>query len=171
MKPTGICGSGIIDLLGELVKNNKIDEDGYLINGKAFKITNEIQVTQTDIKGGNGLMWSKAAISLGIKALLEEANLGTGELDRVYLAGSFGTYIDKENAKRIGFIPAIPSKKITQVGNAAALGAKEMLISEKRRRLAEDSADRVQHLHLKKIPNYGERLMLHEHKFKELILR
>jgi uncharacterized 2Fe-2S/4Fe-4S cluster protein (DUF4445 family) len=64
------------------------DEDGYLVNRKVFKTTDKVQLTQNAIKGENGLMWSKAAISLGIKVLLEELGIGTNDLDRVYLAGS-----------------------------------------------------------------------------------
>jgi uncharacterized 2Fe-2S/4Fe-4S cluster protein (DUF4445 family) len=167
-KPIGICGSGIIDILGELIKNDLMNEDGYLRDKKNFVITENIKITQPDIKGESGLLWSKAAISLGIKALLEEANLTTDDLDRVYLAGSFGTYIDKENAKIIGLVPDIPSDKIIQVGNAAALGAEEMLLCQEMRNLAEKSANKIKHIHLEGIPDYGERLMLVEQKFKRL---
>ena len=167
-KPIGICGSGIIDVLGELIKNDLMDEDGYLKDKKDFVITDNIRITQADIKGESGLLWSKAAISLGIKALLEEANLTTGDLDKVYLAGSFGTCIDKENAKIIGLVPDIASDKIIQVGNAAALGAQEMLLCLEMRNLAESSANEIKHIHLESIPNYGERLMLVEQKFKSL---
>ncbi|MEA1964910.1 MAG: ASKHA domain-containing protein [Candidatus Aerophobetes bacterium] len=168
IEPLGICGSGIIDLLGELIKNKKMDGVGYLIEGKIFKITDKIRITQNEIKGENGLMWSKAAISLGIKALLEKAGIGTDNLDRVYLAGSFGAYINKENARRIGLVPAVPLEKIVQVGNAAAQGAKEMLLSKKRRKLAQKSVERIEHIELASIPNYGRRLMLEEQNFKEL---
>ncbi len=169
-EPVGICGSGIIDLLGELIKTGKIDENGYLVNGKVFKITDKVQLTQNAIKGENGLMWSKAAISLGIKVLLEEANIGSDDLDRVYLAGSFGSYIDKKNARRIGLVPAVPLKRIVQVGNAAAQGANEMLLSKERRELAEKSVKKVKHINLELVPNYGERLMLDEQNFKKLKL-
>lgn len=167
-KPIGICGSGIIDVLGELIKNNLMNADGYLKNKKDFLVTENIRITQQEIKGDRGLLWSKAAISLGIKVLLEEANLTTNDLDEVYLAGSFGTYIDKENAKVIGLVPDIPSDKIIQVGNAAALGAQEMLLCLKMRNLAESSANEIKHIPLENIPNYGERLMLVEQKFKKL---
>ena len=168
-KPVGICGSGIIDLLGELIRTREMDENGYLVNRKVFKITDKVQLTQNAIKGENGLMWSKAAISLGIKVLLEEAGIkSTDDLDRVYLAGSFGSYIDKKNARRIGLIPALPLKKVVQVGNAAAEGAKEILLSRERRRLAEESVKKVKHIDLELIPNYGERLMLDEQNFKKL---
>ncbi len=167
-KPIGICGSGIIDILGELIKNDLMNEDGYLKDRKDFVVTDNIKITQLDIKGESGLLWSKAAISLGIKALLEEANLTTDDLDRVYLAGSFGTYIDKENAKIIGFVPDISPDKIIQVGNAAALGAQEMILCLEMRNLTESSANEIKHIHLESIPNYGERLMLVEQKFKEL---
>jgi len=167
-EPIGICGSGIIDLLGELIKNKKMNENGYLTEGKIFKITDKIYITQNQIKGESGLMWSKAAISLGIKALLEEARIGTNDLDKVYLAGSFGNYINIEHARRIGLIPWISLNKIIQVGNAAAEGAKEMLLSGERRRLAEETVKRVKHIDLELIPNYGERLMLEEQNFREL---
>ncbi len=167
-EPVGICGSGIIDVLGELIKNNLMNDDGYLKDKKDFVITENIKITQSDIKGESGLLWSKAAISLGIKALLEEANLTTGDLDKVYLAGSFGTYIDKENAKTIGLVPGISSDKIIQVGNAAALGASEMLLCLEMRNLAESSANEIKHIHLESIPNYGERLVLVEQKFEQL---
>ena len=170
-EPVGICGSGIIDLLGELIKTKEMDENGYLMNRKVFKITDKVQLTQNAIKGENGLMWSKAAISLGIKVLLEEAGIrSTDDLDRVYLAGSFGSYIDKKNARRIGLIPAIPLREIVQVGNAAAEGAKEILLSRERRRLAEESVKKVKHINLELISNYGERLMLDEQNFRELKL-
>ena len=166
--PIGICGSGIIDILGELIKNNLMDEDGYLKEKKDFVVTGNIKIKQPDIKGESGLLWSKAAISLGIKALLEEAGLTTDDLDKVYLAGSFGTYIDKENAKIIGLVPDIPTERIIQVGNAAALGAQEMLLCLEMRNLAESSANEINHIHLENIPNYGERLMLVEQKFRRL---
>jgi len=168
VEPIGICGSGIIDLLGELIKNKKMNENGYLSEKKMFKITDKIYITQNLIKGESGLMWSKAAISLGIKVLLEEAKIGTDNLDKVYLAGSFGNYINKENARRIGLVPAVSLEKIIQVGNAAAEGAKEMLLSKKRRELAEEAVKKVKHIDLELTPNYGERLMLDEQNFKEL---
>jgi uncharacterized 2Fe-2S/4Fe-4S cluster protein (DUF4445 family) len=170
-EPIGICGSGIIDILGELVKNDLMDEDGYLKVGKVFEITDNIKLTQSDIKGDSGLLWSKAAISLGIKALLEEANLTTDALDKVYLAGSFGTYIDKENARIIGIVPDISSERIIQVGNAAALGAEEILLCLEMRNLAESYANKIRHINLESIPDYGERLMLVEQKFTKLVSR
>ena len=89
-------------------------------------------------------------------------------MDKVYLAGSFGNYINIEHARRIGLIPWISLNKIIQVGNAAAEGAKEMLLSGERRRLAEETVKRVKHIDLELIPNYGERLMLEEQNFREL---
>ena len=168
IEPIGICGSGVIDLMAELVKNKKMNENGYLTHGKIFRITPKIYITQNDIKAEDGLMWSKAAISLGIKALLEKAGIGINDLDKVYLAGSFGTYIDKANARTIGLVPAVPLERIEQVGNAAAAGAEEMLLSQQRRRLAEKAVKKIKHINLELIPNYGERLMLDEQNFKEL---
>ena len=101
----------LISCINEKISKMPCDEDGYLVNGKVFKIIDRIQITQNAVKGENGLMWSKAAISLGIKVLLEEAGISTNDLDKVYLAGSFGSYIDKESARRIGLVPAVPLKK------------------------------------------------------------
>lgn len=167
-EPIGICGSGIIDILGELRRNSIMDENGYLKNRNIFEVTDNIKLTQSAIKGESGLLWGKAAVSLGIKALLEEANLATNALDRVYLAGSFGTYIDKEHARRLGLVPDVPLNKIIQVGNAAALGAQEMLLCSDMRKVAEEYANKIKHTSLELLPNYGERLMLLEQKFKRL---
>ena len=169
VEPVGICGSGIIDLLAEMLKTGEMDEGGYLNNRKNFDITDSIQITQDQIKGQGGLMWSKAAISLGIKALLEEAGIGISRLDRVYLAGSFGNFINVPNARKIGLIPYMVSDQIAQVGNAAAEGARELLLSKERRKLAEEAAEKVEHINLELIPGYGERLMIDEQNFKNLM--
>jgi uncharacterized 2Fe-2S/4Fe-4S cluster protein (DUF4445 family) len=167
-KAIGICGSGIIDLLAVLLKNKEMDENGYLTKGKKFNITDKIYLTQDQIKSQNGLIWSKAAISLGIKALLEKANLKTDDIDKVYLSGSFGSYINIENSIKIGLVPAIQIEKIVQVGNAAAEGAIEILLFKERRKLAEISAMKVKHMSLESIPNYFEKLILEEQNFTEL---
>jgi uncharacterized 2Fe-2S/4Fe-4S cluster protein (DUF4445 family) len=167
-KPVGVCGSGMIDILGELIKNNMMDKKGYLKDRKAFKIADNIKLAQSDIKGEKGLLWSKAAVSLGIKALIEEANLNIAELDKVYLAGSFGNYIDKKKARTVGLIPDVPFEKIVQAGNAAALGANEMLLSMEMRKLAENTANKIRHIRLEFLPDYGERLMLVEQQFERL---
>lgn len=168
LEPIGICGSGMIDLVAEMLRTHKMDERGYFSNGKIFHVTDAISISEQDIKAQDGFIWSKAAISLGIKVLLEEAGIKAGELDNVYLAGSFGNYIRKENAKMIGLIPGVGLEKVIQVGNAAAAGAKEMLLSKERRRLAEEMAETVEHVNLEKLPDYGERLMIDEQVFSEI---
>lgn len=168
LEPVGICGSGIIDLLAEMLTHGVMDEKGYLTVGKVFNITDSIAITQQQIKGQEGLIWSKAAISLGIKVLLEHAGITITELKKVYLAGSFGNFIDKANARKIGLVPAVPLERIMQVGNAAVEGAKQMLLSKKRRELAEKAARKVKVVNLESIPNYGERLILEEQYFREL---
>ena len=105
---------------------------------------------------------------MGIKAVLEEVSLAVDELDKVYLAGSFGSYVDRANARLIGLVPDIQIEKIIQVGNAAAMGANEMLLSMGMRKLAENIANKIKHINLESIPDYGERLMLLEHKFERL---
>ena len=168
LEPIGICGSGMIDLVAEMVRTGKMDERGYFTNGKVFCVANAISITEQEIKAQDGFIWSKAAISLGIKSLLEEAGIKVSDLDKVYLAGSFGNYIRKESAIRIGLIPSVGLEKVIQIGNAAATGAREILLSRERRELAEKSAKLVEHINLESLPDYGERLMIEEQVFNEI---
>lgn len=165
--PVGLCGSGILDVVAQLRLANLLDSRGRLAgaqvretNGDAeFVLAEEavsgngraITVTQHDIRE---LQLAKGAIRTGVDALLQNAGIGPGDVDRVIIAGAFGTYIDIASAITIGLLPTIPRERITQVGNAAGTGARLALISRLHRQKALEIADRVNYLELARTPKF-----------------
>lgn len=165
--PVGLCGSGILDMIAQLRLAGLVDAKGRLAgtriretNGDTeFVVAGEaevgngraITVTQHDIRE---LQLAKGAIRTGIEALLLEAGIGPSDVDRVIIAGAFGTYIDIESAIIIGLLPKMPLERITQVGNAAGTGARLALISRTHRQRAQTIAGRVRYLELARTPRF-----------------
>ncbi len=165
--PVGLCGSGILDVMAQLRLAGLLDRRGtlagpgvHMIEGDpAFVIADgtatgngrPIFVTQHDIRE---LQLAKGAIRCGIKTLLQDAGIGPADLDRVIIAGAFGTYIDVESALTIGLLPPVPRARVVQVGNAAGTGARLALISRVQRRRAAEIADRVRYLELARTPRF-----------------
>ena len=156
-KPIGICGSGIVDFLAEALRTGVMDCNGRLGNGDRFMITDGIYV-ESRYTAGDFLL-GKAAVSLGIRALLREAGIRFDDIELVYLAGSYGNHINPLNAMRIGLIPNVDLGKIVRIGNAAASGAKEILLNMGNRGIAEDGAKKVRHVALESLDDYSDRLM------------
>ena len=97
----------------------------------------------------NEIQLAKGAIRAGIEILLHEAGLKAENVDRWVIAGAFGTYLDVGSARRVGMFPAgAPLDRFQQVGNAAGMGAKQMLLSRQRRQNAAEIAGRVRYLEL-----------------------
>lgn len=153
-KPIGICGSGIVDAIAGMLSAGLIDETGRLadeeeaeslkesyrkrlveLEGKrAFLLVeasgreNDIAITQKDIRE---LQNAKAAIAAGIKTLVKFAGISLDDVESVYLAGGFGSFIDIESAIGIGLLPKELKGRIKSIGNAAGSGAVEVLLSKK----------------------------------------
>ena len=118
----------------------------YLLTPKSNTVSSrEISVSRKDV---NEIQLAKAAIKAGIDSLLAEAGITTHEIDRVVIAGAFGTYIDIKNAIAIGMLPNIPLERFSQIGNAAGAGARQMLLSMNVRELAEELALKSNYLEL-----------------------
>ena len=125
-KPSGLCGSGLIDLVAWLVSEGKIDPDGLLNND--FEIVSAadsgtghaILFNQTDVRE---VQLAKSAIVSGVKILLKESGLKFDQLDALFLAGGFGNYINTESAIRIGLLPAEMKDRIIPLGNTSGTGA------------------------------------------------
>ncbi len=146
-KPRGICGSGLIDCMYELVKNKIILPDGkfnldnkdprlqvvdeipqYIIAFAEETATGEpIVITQSDI---DNLMKSKAAIFAAIKSLMDYIGLDFDQIETFYVAGGFGSYLDVEKSIAIGLLPDIPKERIKFIGNSSLTGARYCLLSE-----------------------------------------
>jgi len=162
--PVGICGSGILDATAEMRSAGVIDERGALTPAHPHVRTGpdgmrefvlvpaamtghgkDITITRKDI---NEVQLAKAAIRAGQEALLRCANLAAADIDEVIVAGAFGTYIDVQNAIKIGLFPELPSHRFKQVGNAAGMGAVQALISIDRRRLIQQIVRKVEYIEL-----------------------
>jgi uncharacterized 2Fe-2S/4Fe-4S cluster protein (DUF4445 family) len=159
--PVGLCGSGILDAMAQLRRAGLIDARGalsgpgvhvvekdpeFVIAGASESANGRaIVVTQHDIRE---LQLAKGAIRSGIEALLRHAGISAGDLDRVILAGAFGTYIDVASAMTIGLLPELPMERVLQVGNAAGTGARLALISRAQRERTGEIAGRVRYLEL-----------------------
>ncbi len=171
-KALGICGSGIVDALAEMRRNNIITPEGRFssrLQGKlteyrgqlAFPIASAedtltgeaVVVTQKDIRE---LQLAKAAILTGCQALLEQKKVSSDDIKVVYVAGAFGNYLNIENAIAIGMLPRIPTKRFSMVGNTAVVGAKLALLSTKKRSLAEMIARETEYLELGARPTFNQ---------------
>ncbi|MCG2770034.1 MAG: ATP-binding protein, partial [Anaerolineae bacterium] len=112
-----------------------------------------ITITQRDVRE---LQLAKGAMWTGIKLLLQSKGRSEEEIDRVVIAGAFGTYIDVSSAITVGMLPALPLERFTQVGNAAGTGARLALISRTKRQEAQAIARRTRYIELNTIPNFQE---------------
>jgi uncharacterized 2Fe-2S/4Fe-4S cluster protein (DUF4445 family) len=162
MKAEGICGSGLIDLLSELLKHNRINHLGRLqqndeIHSGENKITifsdegHEVFINENDI---NELAQAKGANVAGLHVVFNRYGVKFEDVDIFYLAGGFGRYLNIESAKRIGLIPNIDDSKILQIGNASIEGASIALLSKSKRIELENLIKKVNHCRLETDPAF-----------------
>jgi uncharacterized 2Fe-2S/4Fe-4S cluster protein (DUF4445 family) len=152
----GICGSGLVDLLSELLRTSQMNALGRFENGEERIVIrsqgeNEIYLTESDV---NELAQAKGANVAGLRVVFHEYGIGFDDLDVFYLAGGFGRHLSVESSKRIGLIPDIHDPKIRQVGNAAIEGACIALLSRAKREQLERLVKSVVHCRLETDPNF-----------------
>ncbi|MDC0062888.1 ASKHA domain-containing protein [Candidatus Puniceispirillum sp.] len=140
---TGICGSGIIEALGEMYLAGVITMDGVIDGNKAaissrieaddrtfaYRITDTVSVTQNDVRA---IQLAKAALYAGFRLLMDKINIR--KIDRVVLAGAFGTHIDPKYAMVLGMIPDCLLVNVRAAGNSAGAGARMALLNQAARR-------------------------------------
>jgi len=163
--PVGICGSGMIDLMAEMLKAGIIDVRGTFYkdkeNSKIRKGENgwELLVSpkdendiQSDLVFSQGdirqITLAKSAMQTGIRILLKYFNNGKDQIDKLFLAGAFGSHINKESARMIGIYPEIDFKKVITVGNAAGTGARMCLVSKDAKKIVEEFSNKVDYIEL-----------------------
>ncbi|MBC7358092.1 MAG: DUF4445 domain-containing protein [Desulfacinum sp.] len=169
-KARGICGSGLIDCMAELVAEGIIDQSGKfvrldhprvrVVDGvPEFVVAEEpesetgepVVITEDDI--GN-LMKSKAAVLAAMKVLLESLGLRFSDLDRLYVAGGFGAHLDIEKSIRIGLLPDVPLEKVLFIGNSSVAGARQALLSTHAYRKANAIARQMTYFELSVHPGF-----------------
>lgn len=163
----GLCGSGLIDTVAELLRakiltrsgnfnkeflnsdvlfrNSKDELEFTIVKSKESEHGN-ISITQDDIRQ---IQMAKGAFYSGNSILLKYVKGASNiEIKQIFLAGAFGNYINKENAKFIGMIPDIPSERIFQIGNAAGTGAQHCLLNKDLRKKAQDLLKKIQYIEI-----------------------
>ena len=143
--PIGLCGSGLIDLLAELLRTGLMNRAGKLATpNRQFALDGNagLVFTQEDV---NNLMVARAGMSLDQVALIARWGIAPTDLQHVFLAGAFGNHVSAENAARIGLLPDLPDR-IVKLGNGALEGARLMLLSQDKRREAEAVARKIEHV-------------------------
>ena len=175
----GICGSGIIDAVAEMFKAGIIDKSGrfnmnletprvrkgsdgkpeYVIAwADETSIGTDITITQADVRA---LQLAKGALYAGAKLMMKK--MGVDKLDRVVLAGAFGSYIDKESALTLGMFPDCDLEKVYAVGNAAGDGARMALLNRAKRQEADEKARFVEFMEIAVEPEFEKEFMMAMH--------
>ncbi|MBP3578602.1 MAG: DUF4445 domain-containing protein [Lachnospiraceae bacterium] len=149
-KPIGLCGSGVIDTIACLLNNNTIDETGAM-EPEEFLLCEGISINRQDIRN---IQLAKAAISAGIRTLLEVTKTSEEEISAFYLAGGFGKHLNMDSAIRIGLFPASLRNKVRILGNAALKGAASMLTDESLKGTAQMIAGKAEYLSLPDNPDF-----------------
>jgi uncharacterized 2Fe-2S/4Fe-4S cluster protein (DUF4445 family) len=164
LPPVGLCGSGILDLIAQMLKAGMINSRGAFIvsdtnphirkgdHGPELIVVpaggnqaNGITFSRKDV---NEIQLAKGAMRTGVNILLKKAGIEEKDIDAVVIAGAFGTYLDVQSGIEIGMFPKIGKDRFIQVGNAAGSGARMALLSTDQRKRAVDIARRVNYVEL-----------------------
>jgi uncharacterized 2Fe-2S/4Fe-4S cluster protein (DUF4445 family) len=156
--PQGICGSGLVDALSELLRTGRMNDMGRFEND-IQRITlydggttdRDIYILETDV---NELAQAKGANVAGLHAVFSTYGIEFDDLDVFYLAGGFGRHLNVEASKRIGLVPSLSSAKIVQAGNTAIEGATIALLSKSKRQELEELVKKVEHCRLETHPDF-----------------
>jgi uncharacterized 2Fe-2S/4Fe-4S cluster protein (DUF4445 family) len=161
--PEGICGSGLVDAVAQLLLAGLLDHSGRMksaddvpghplrdrlidVDGvRAFLLADGVYLTQKDVRE---LQFAKGSIATGIKVLMDILGVEPKDLDEVLLGGSFGSYLNPESAKIIGLVPPVDVDRIIAVGNSAGEGAKIALLSYRERQVAFELPARIEYVEL-----------------------
>jgi uncharacterized 2Fe-2S/4Fe-4S cluster protein (DUF4445 family) len=152
----GLCGSGLVDLLQELLRQGRMNSLGrFKQKGGRIELNapgqEPIHFIESDV---NELAQAKSANAAGLRVIFHQYGVGFQDVDVFYIAGGFGRHLSIESARRIGLIPDIDSKKIVQIGNASIEGASMALLSRRKREELERLVGRVQHCRLEAHPEF-----------------
>lgn len=179
----GICGSGLIDAIAQMLKVGLISKSGRLLGAEQAKEDGyapnlierlveregerrfillsrengeDIVITQKDIRE---VQLAKGAVAAGISLMLERAGRTEQEIRKVIVAGAFGNYIDRESAVTIGILPNISLERILTAGNTAGAGVSMTLVSDEELALAERVPDDLEHMDLGTIPTFQKKFL------------
>ncbi|MCX5703344.1 MAG: ASKHA domain-containing protein, partial [Candidatus Omnitrophica bacterium] len=175
IKPRGICGSGYIDIIAQMLSAGIIDKSGKIKIGDSKRIRNsawgrelviafkdetegagDIVITEADIEN---LKRAKAAIYSATAILVRHMDLDFSKVKKIFIAGGFGTYLDLENAIRIGLLPDLERSRLKFIGNSALAGARQILLSSQATEKADEIAKKITYFELSVDPGYMDEYM------------
>ncbi len=152
--PEGICGSGLVDVLSELLRTGRMNDMGRF-EGDMQRITldgkHDIYLLESDV---NELAQAKGANVAGLHTVFSSYGIDFDDIQVFYLAGGFGRHLNVEASQRIGLIPALPATRIVQAGNTAIEGATIALLSKSKRQELEMLVKKVEHCRLETHPRF-----------------
>jgi uncharacterized 2Fe-2S/4Fe-4S cluster protein (DUF4445 family) len=164
-EPIGICGSGLVDCVSELVRAGVLDHSGRFIpedsldelpgelaerltkvgEERVFVLYGDVYLSQRDVRE---LQFAKASIATGWNILLGELGIEAGDIQQVLLGGSFGAYLSPASAVRIGLVPPLALPRIVSAGNVAGEGAKMAALSHRERAEARSIVREIEYVEL-----------------------
>lgn len=159
-RPEGICGSGLVDLLSELLRTGRMNEMGRfeddlrritLYHSRQSDQGSDVYLLESDV---NELAQAKGANAAGLKIVFSSYGIDFDDLDIFYLAGGFGRNLNVDSSKRIGLIPNLATTKLIQAGNIAIEGATIALLSRSKRQELENLVRNVEHCRLETHPDF-----------------
>ena len=154
--PAGLCGSGLIDLLAELRRSGRLTAKGVFAADRKQRETTVVPehgITFSKEDASN-LGQAKAANYCGQLIVMRALGVDPAGIDRLYLAGGFANYVNVRNAVSIGLLAPVPPARIVKAGNAAARGARAILLSATRRRALEREVQAIEHIELETTPDF-----------------
>jgi uncharacterized 2Fe-2S/4Fe-4S cluster protein (DUF4445 family) len=154
--PVGLCGSGLVDAVAELVGAGMLDHSGRFVldaserfgkisEENVFYLSDDVYLSQRDVRE---LQFAKASIATGWNLLCRDLGIEPAEIAQVLLGGSFGSYLSAASAVRIGLVPKLPLTRIVAAGNVAGEGAKIAALSVTERAAANAVLDEVEYVEL-----------------------
>jgi uncharacterized 2Fe-2S/4Fe-4S cluster protein (DUF4445 family) len=154
--PIGLCGSGLVDAVAELVGAGMLDHSGRFAleaserfgkvgEENVFYLSDDVYLSQRDVRE---LQFAKASIATGWTILCRELGVEPGEVSQVLLGGSFGSYLTAASAVKIGLVPRLPLTRIVAAGNVAGEGAKIAALSVTERAAANAVLEEVEYVEL-----------------------
>lgn len=152
-KALGICGSGLIDAIAVGLETGLLNKRGRIQNEEhIFHLTESVYLTQEDIRQ---VQLAKGAIYAGIILMAKLLGLAVKDIEKVQLAGAFGSFLNPKSACRIGLLPEELLDKIEAVGNAAGSGAKMLAYDDQLLPLTEKLTNRIEFLELASLPEFS----------------
>ncbi len=154
--------AGILDRKGRMINNHpririrRNQREFVLVSKKETAGRPSITITQHDVRE---VQLAKAAIMAGIQVLLDANGLNENDIRQVFIAGTFGNYINIPSALTIGMLPDLPIDRFYQIGNAAGMGAKLALTSIDQRAMAEQMVSRINYIELSGVPDFKEKFL------------